>query len=329
MGKTSLVSNFSALHADIFPGGTKYFDFFGDPHRTLADFLKSSFVSTEQKALVVFDELPLGRSELVPQILKALSHFPRASAILVSEGDLFGLPPNAVHIRLNGLRLEEWRLALATGFDALSDEAIARYFNYFNASPAGLNSVLHRLAVSGPDEADLLKDLAPFQKIGILGPDGRPYDPKTPLLPEPVVQVCSHLEEKLFEAVTKDPDLMYRISPREFELLVAELLTRDGYEVQVTPFSKDGGVDIFAAKTMTLGRLLFLVECKRYAPSNPVQVDVVRALHGNVSARQATGGVVVTTSRFTRGAKQFQQSIKHQMQLHDYANLRGWLDRLR
>ena len=109
--------------------------------------------------------------------------------------------------------------------------------------------------------------------------------------------------------------------------LVAELLERLGYETQLTPASKDGGFDIYAAKKDGVATLLYLVECKRYVPPNKVGVEIVRALHGTVSEKNATGGIVATTSLFTTGAREFQRKIKYKMELHDCAGIQEWLKR--
>ena len=53
-----------------------------------------------------------------------------------------------------------------------------------------------------------------------------------------------------------------------------------GYDVELTPQTRDGGKDIYAARRDDLGTFLYIVECKRYAPDNPVGVEVIRALHG-------------------------------------------------
>jgi restriction system protein len=119
---------------------------------------------------------------------------------------------------------------------------------------------------------------------------------------------------------------MRRLTSREFEELVAELLSRHGYEVQLTPPTKDGGFDMFAAQKTALGRFLFLVEAKRYDESNRVGVEIVRALHGVVQERQASAGIVATTSFFTSSAEAFRRKVEYQMSLRDYLDVRTWLD---
>jgi DNA polymerase-3 subunit epsilon len=183
---------------------------------------------------------------------------------------------------------------------------------------------MSRVNLSMPD---LFRQLKGLEEPGILGPDGRPYN-RDLVLPDPII-VCTHLEAKLFEAISRDPELMYKVTPYEFELFVAELLHRQGYDIEVTPPSRDGGVDIYAEKSTEMGNFLFLVECKRYSKENPVPVNVVRALYGIVQAKRATAGIVVTTSTFTRGAKNFQSEMRHQLALQDNVGLRDWISKIR
>lgn len=89
---------------------------------------------------------------------------------------------------------------------------------------------------------------------------------------------------------------------RSFEHLVERLYDELGYETQLTKSQKDKGRDVIAKNTK-LGKMEhLLVECKRY--NNPVGVEIARALLGVVSDEKVNKGVIVTTSRFTRGAKE-------------------------
>lgn len=125
--------------------------------------------------------------------------------------------------------------------------------------------------------------------------------------------------------VLRDRRRALELESRQFEYLVAEALIRRGLTVTLTPASGDGGYDIVALKESEFGELRFLVECKRYAPHNPVGVEIVRALHGVVDDQRATAGIVVTTSGFTRGAKELQERHPHRLKLLDYETLCSWL----
>ena len=67
--------------------------------------------------------------------------------------------------------------------------------------------------------------------------------------------------------------------------------------------------------------MVFYAECKKYAPKYPVGVGLVRELYGTVMADRATAGILVTSSYFTNGAREFRGSIKAQMNLIDYTEL--------
>ena len=73
--------------------------------------------------------------------------------------------------------------------------------------------------------------------------------------------------------------------------------------VMVTPLSRDGGRNVMAQKVVAGIPLVFMFECKRYAPNKKVRLETIRALLGAASTREANvnKAVLVTTSTFTRG----------------------------
>jgi len=139
----------------------------------------------------------------------------------------------------------------------------------------------------------------------------------------------AEINDELIRRLALRPELMRELDPRKFEELVAELLRDKGYEVKLTPRSKDGGRDILAIKRDDIGSALTLVECKRYAHNNKAGVDIVRGLYGVVSAEQATRGLLATTSYFTSGAKAFRDQVPYRLGLADFDILRGMLSQFR
>lgn len=135
----------------------------------------------------------------------------------------------------------------------------------------------------------------------------------------------TEINDELIKRLASRPELMRSLHPRKFEELIAELLRDRGYEVQLTPSSKDGGRDILAIKREDIGCALTLVECKRYAEGNRVGVDVVRGLYGVVSAENATKGLIATTSYFTSGAKAFRDRVQYRLSLADFDVLQSML----
>lgn len=147
----------------------------------------------------------------------------------------------------------------------------------------------------------------------------RPADPRT------IFTLPDERWDDLIRHLSNRPEDLYDIDPRKFEELVAELLRKEGMKVRLTPTTRDGGRDILAIGTSSLGVHLHLVECKRYAPHRPIRVERVRSLYGVIEAEKATAGLLVTTSYFTRDAHKFRNQVKHRLSLKDYNDLVQWL----
>lgn len=133
------------------------------------------------------------------------------------------------------------------------------------------------------------------------------------------------VDDELIRYFKNHPEEMYKLNPRRFEELIAEILKDLGYSVELTAQSADGGVDIFATQKSGIGEVLLIVDCKRYAPTNHVGVEMVRALYGISEQLRATMAMIATTSFFTKPAQAFQRTLCHRLSLKDYNDLNLWL----
>ncbi len=134
--------------------------------------------------------------------------------------------------------------------------------------------------------------------------------------------------DRMIRDAALDPSILHRITSRSFEELVAELLSRDGLDIELTPETRDGGRDILATSRGPFGSNLFLVECKKFAPNRPVDVSVVRALYGVVEAERANGGLLVTTSYLSQPSISFAKSLGYRMQHCEGDRLSSWIQRI-
>ncbi len=98
------------------------------------------------------------------------------------------------------------------------------------------------------------------------------------------------------------------LSPYEFEKLTGELFAKLGFESVVTQQVADGGVDVVAINNGVIFRGKYLIQCKRYNPKNKVSLPALHAFVGRVSAERGARGIFVTSSSFTRRAKEFAES---------------------
>ena len=131
-----------------------------------------------------------------------------------------------------------------------------------------------------------------------------------------ISRACSNIFK-----ILQNREEIYNLSSREFEELVAELFKQQGFDVELTPETRDGGCDIIATKNIGGLPFMLLIECKKYAKRNPVGVNLVRSLLGVQGDRKANKAVLVTTSRFTKTAREFADRQQHLISLMDIDDL--------
>jgi restriction system protein len=144
-------------------------------------------------------------------------------------------------------------------------------------------------------------------------------------VPLSAVLHCSTVSEELLRRLATYPEDRFRIKPRVFEETVAEILSRMGYQVTLTPASGDSGRDVIAAIQTPLGTVLTLVECKRYGPKRFVGPEPVARLWSRLFDEKANLGVVVTTSSFQPVTRREAKYKGYQVSLHDGEDFISWV----
>ena len=113
---------------------------------------------------------------------------------------------------------------------------------------------------------------------------------------------------RLYVGAVEDPQSMLTgMSWQDFERLVADAFTRNGFIVQEKGGAQaDGGVDLVLQRPVIggSGATRYLVQCKQWK-SKKVDVATCRELLGVVAASAADGGFVVSAGGFTRDAIAF------------------------
>jgi hypothetical protein len=146
--------------------------------------------------------------------------------------------------------------------------------------------------------------------------------------PEPKIIVPAQLvalPNQLLHAVSADPKLLFTLSGRDFEILIADVLKKHGFDVFLTAATRDHGRDIIAVSS-TLGmKTKYLIECKRYAQRRKVDIGIVQRLFGVVKSENANKGIVVTTSSFSSDARHFADQHPWQLELRELTDVLAWL----
>jgi restriction system protein len=186
---------------------------------------------------------------------------------------------------------DEGRDVLESGIEALNDEYLMRFQPY----------------------------RAWVEQFGDVGetPPTQPDEATTTLTPEEAMS-SSHTRHR--QGV--QDDLLTRVramDPYGFERLVVELLVRLGYggafgEAQAIGRSGDGGVD-GVIREDKLGLELVYVQAKRWA--NNVGRPEVQAFIGSLEGLRARKGVFITTSTFSKDARDYVDRIEKRVVLID------------
>jgi hypothetical protein len=161
-------------------------------------------------------------------------------------------------------------------------------------------------------------------RSAILAPDGTPWSEDAPERRALELSV-NEISEELIARLAAEPALLYQLHHRRFEELVAELYERQGFHTVLTPQSGDGGVDVYVVRHDELGSSLSVVQCKHHAARRRIGPNLVRELRGTVETTGASAGVLITTSFFTRGARELEQEEQFRLSLQDYDQLQGLL----
>ena len=132
----------------------------------------------------------------------------------------------------------------------------------------------------------------------------------------------------LLRDLQRDSAALDSLNWRQFEKLIATLLEKDGYTVELMQGSKDGGVDVVAVKDLGVnGYFKALWQAKKQGRSSKVGISVVRELADTRHEFGASKGIIVTSSYLTRGALQRIERDKYLLGKVDRTDLDAWIRR--
>ncbi|MEH6832666.1 MAG: restriction endonuclease [Sulfitobacter sp.] len=132
------------------------------------------------------------------------------------------------------------------------------------------------------------------------------------------------VHEELYLHFAKRPDDLHRLSWRDFEILLFRIFQNQGFTCELGPGSNDGGVDVRVLQRDPLGDILTLVQAKKYAPRNKIDLSAVAALHGVADVETAQQSIFVTTSNYLPSARKFASRTRIPMTLATSSDVREW-----
>jgi restriction system protein len=117
---------------------------------------------------------------------------------------------------------------------------------------------------------------------------------------ELISRLASQIEQQNNSARKKLHERLFTMSPKDFEVLVGQLLGALGFvDILVTKYSGDGGIDVRG--TLVVGdviRINMAVQVKRW--KNNLQAPEVQKVRGSLGTHDQ--GLIITTGDFSSGA---------------------------
>ncbi len=333
MGKTFLAKQYAAQNFTMYPGGITYCRNYFEFQKAIEDWTAQGFPT--KKHLIIADEL----TELAHKDTNSLNkfldrfytlqeHLSNINVILIGNPVPEQISRELHIITLSALSIKDVENIILENCETFGlskgylSENISSIIKEAKGNPRRVFNILSLLS---KNDGALLQTIETIPSF--LDPRGRLIDFKGKEYEKIKVDLaCAN--DKILKQLQQRPDDIYNMSPREFEMFTASILERMGYEITLTPQTRDGGIDILAAKKEQLGAFLCLVQCKKQKPSRPVGIAVVRELYGVLQAERATYASVFTTSFFSKSAIDFQQRFEHQLSLVDYNAIKDILQRV-
>lgn len=120
--------------------------------------------------------------------------------------------------------------------------------------------------------------------------------------------------------------LLSELAWRDFEKLIGDLLESEGWQVQVTKATRDGGLDVVTMRNdPAIGEIKAVWQAKKYGLSNKVRLNEVRELSAIRDDVKATKAMIVTTSHLTRDAIGWVKRDVYRLGYKEKEDLEKWL----
>lgn len=117
-----------------------------------------------------------------------------------------------------------------------------------------------------------------------------------------VNEIIQAVSKQFAELVARDPRALEQLEWRDLERMLAEVFSGIGFEVKLTPPSKDGGKDIIL-QCVVSGRMhSYIVEIKHWRSSTRVGGSALKDFIGVVVKEKRDAGIFLSTYGFTSNA---------------------------
>jgi len=268
-------------------------------------------------------------SQFFPLLIKEIMD--KEGLTLTQFAEKVGIAPGTVTNWLNTRNKPDTfsAIKLSEAFIEYKYEILKSALRWRNLSEGGFSRFVFKEAIEiiihetqGRSTKLTNQQLSDLIKIWQKEPDH--IDEKTQLIipPQPSIVLIKNWKD-VIEEISKNSSLLYQLHWKKFEDLIAHLLEKFGWSITPMGYTKDDGIDIIAIKSVVPDiAFQMMVQCKKFSEKRKVGVDIVREIWATKWEKAFHHAMVVTTSFFTKGAKQKAEAWN--LELKDHHSIVKW-----
>jgi len=140
------------------------------------------------------------------------------------------------------------------------------------------------------------------------------------------IKLLETTSDNLIKAINQNRNELWKITPRQFEELIADILRKMNFEVTLTPQTRDGGKDIIVKSNNVIAESVWFVQCKHYSLDKPVGIAVFREVVGTHLLNKPNKSIIVTSSYYTKEVINEVEKVKNIINIKDYKAVFNWID---
>ena len=127
------------------------------------------------------------------------------------------------------------------------------------------------------------------------------YEPAEPQgIGDEVRIAINDLSSRLAILISRDPTYLRHVEWRDLERVIAEAFSGVGFEVSLTPSSKDGGKDVIVRFPWNGQRCEYFVEIKHWVSGKRVGAKLVNEFVNVVAGSEGAKGIFLSSSGFSQ-----------------------------
>jgi len=142
-----------------------------------------------------------------------------------------------------------------------------------------------------------------------------------------ITQDTADVYQELYNHFVRNPDDLNCLHWRDFEVLLFRIFQNQGFTAELGPGGADNGVDLRLWQRDPIGDILTVVQAKRYAIGNKIDLTNVAALYGIGIGEGASKSLFVTTSSYLPGARRWAARFANSLELAERQDVVNWCAR--